>query len=132
MKRNKIRYQSKVQEKILITLTGKVYLRYDEEDELAMQSAAKGDLLAYPQNTALNSTRCGDYGSTGFSGYFKLDVFDGKNWQPLILNEFFLHNENHFSKSECPIDTYDYCVEILQGFIGKSVQRTYREHYELA
>lgn len=129
MKRNKIRYKSNPIELILITLTGQVFLMYRDDEEALL--AKKGDLLVYPCNDALNDIRQGDYESTGFSGYFKVDVSDGKAWQPVILNEIFLERENQFSKKECPIDTYFICEELLQSMAGKQLRRTYREHYEL-
>ena len=129
MKRNKIRYQSKTREKILIALSGNVYLQYADDEAIAQSK--KGDLLVYPQNEALNTTRQGEYRERGFSGYFKVDVSDGKSWQPMILTEIFPGREHHFSKSERPIDTYALCVEMLSALKGKALLRTYREHYEL-
>jgi len=128
-KRNKIRYQSKQKDPVIITLTGNVYLRY--EDEEAIESAHKGDLLVYPCNDALNSTRQGDYYSTGFSGYFKVDVFEGNVWCPIIMTTVFPANEHHFGKKECPIDTYRLCLDMLKALAGRRLTRTYREHYEL-
>jgi hypothetical protein len=128
-KRNKIRYQSKPKDPVIITLTGNVFLRY--EDEEAIDKAVRGDLLVYPCNDALNSNRQGDYTSTGFTGYFKVDVFEGNVWCPLILTTVFPGNEHHFGKKECPIDTYGLCAEILKAMAGRQLVRTYREHYEL-
>src|SRR5688572_20310955 len=108
-KRNKIRYQSEKKPKVLITLTGKVLLRYVDDEEI--EAARKGDLMVYPNNEALNSTRLGDYESTGFSGYFKVDVHDGRQWQPVIISDIFPAHENHFAKSERPMDTYSVCSE---------------------
>ncbi len=128
-KHNKLRYQVKEKPKVTIVLTGVVFLQY-VDDEVALQ-AQKGDLLVYPQNDALNSTRLGEYENTGLTGYFKVDVSDGKVWQPLLLGEIFKSNENHFSKTERPIDTYNFCIEILRKQAGKTAVRTYREHYQL-
>jgi hypothetical protein len=126
-KRNKVRYQVKNKPKISIVLTGKTYLKYVDDE--AIETPLRGDMLVYPQNDALNSTRLGDYDSTGFSGYFKVDVFEGNVWCPVLLNDIFAHREHHFSKTECPIDTYHLCVEILTAMAGTSLIRTYREHY---
>lgn len=128
-KHNKLRYQVKEKPKVTIVLTGVVFLQY-VDDEAALH-AKKGDLLVYPNNEALHSTRLGEYGSTGFTGYFKVDIADGKTWQPLLLNELFENKEHHFSKSERPIDTYNICAEILRNKAGMTVIRTYREHYQL-
>jgi hypothetical protein len=129
-KRNKIRYQSKPKDRKTLTLSGQVYLQY--EDEESLPQAKKGDLLVYPHNDALNSTRQGDYYSTGFSGYFKVDVFEGNVWCLVLVNDIFPEGEHHFSKTECPIDTYELIAEILRALAGKTLTRTYREHYMLA
>lgn len=129
-KRNKIRYTAEVKNRKKLVLTGNVFLRYeDEEDEIS--HARPGDLLVYPQNDALNTTRQGDYRANGFSGYFKVDIAEGKIWCPLLLNGIFDHKENHFSKTEYPIDTFQLCGEMLVALAGRTVTRTYREHYEL-
>lgn len=129
-KRNKITYQVKEKTKVTMQLTGVVYLQY-VDDEAAL-SAQKGDVLVYANNEALHTTKQGEYHSTGFTGYFKVDVSDGKIWQPLLLNDIFKENENHFAKSERPIDTYHLCEEILRSLAGATLERTYREHYQLA
>lgn len=128
-KHNKVRYQVKEKTKVTITLTGVVFLQYVDDEEASQ--AKKGDLLVYPYDEALNTTRQGEYEATGFSGYFKVDVSDGREWQPLLLGEIFKNNEQYFSKSERPIDTYNLCEEILRGLAGSTIVRTYREHYEL-
>ncbi len=128
-KKNKITYQSKDKPKPTIILTGVVFLQY-VDDEAAL-GANKGDVLVYPNNDALHTTKQGEYESTGFTGYFKVDISDGKTWQPLHLNEIFLNRENHFAKSERPLDTYNLCTEILHNLAGKEATRTYREHYQL-
>ena len=128
MKRNKIRYKAEVKVEKRLTLTGVTTLMYHDDDAAAYN---KGDMMLHPQNEALHTTRQGDYDSTGFAGYFKIDVWDGREWQPVILNEIFTDKINHFSKTECPIDTYGLCAEYLQGFAGRQLRRIYREHYEL-
>jgi hypothetical protein len=129
MSKRKLSYQSKPIRRIPITLTGKVFLQY-LDDEAALQ-AIKGDLLAFPNNDALNTNRQGEYEATGFSGYFKFDVSDGRDWQPLILTGIFNEHEHHFSKTERPLDVYRLCAEHFQNLAGRVVLRTYREHYEL-
>jgi hypothetical protein len=128
-KRNKIRYQSEEKVRIEIVLTGKVMLQYRDSEE--MLQAVKGDLLVYAYNDALNTTRCGEYDATGFVGYFKLDVFDGKDWKPVLSNTVFSDNQQHFSKKDKPIDTFFMFEDMLKGLQGRSVVRTYREHYTL-
>lgn len=129
MKRNKIRYQSKPKDKVLLVVSGEVHLKYVDDE--AIESPAKGDFMVYPYNDSLNSTRLGEYDSTGYVGYFKVDVWDGKQWCLVLLNDIFPHSEHHFAKKERPADTYVVCAEILRGLKGKSLLRRYREHYEL-
>src|SRR5689334_8102868 len=100
-KRNKIRYRSAPVRRIPIVLTGQVWLKFRDEEE--MTQAKKGDVMLHPYNDVLRTERQGDYGSTGFAGYFKVDVHDGREWRPVILTGIFMHHEHHFSKSERPI-----------------------------
>ena len=124
-KRNKIRYQSRPKEKILIRLTGNVYLRGRDEDAIA--TAVKGDLLVFPRS---DDPREVDYYSTGISGYFKVDVHDGREWRAVLINAIFTQGQHRFRKQECPIDTYEACAPILRALAGTHLQRSYREHYE--
>lgn len=127
MKRNKIRYQSTPKTPVIIVASGNVYLLYVDDDAIA--AAQKGDMMVYPFNDALNSTALGAYDRTGFSGYFKVDICDGKKWCPVLVQEIFPDNMHYFSKKERPEDTYALCREILTGWAGKPFARTYREHY---
>ncbi len=127
-KRNKLRYQVKQKPQITLAMSGEVYLEYVDDDALA--SPKKGDVKFYPYNEALNSTRVGDYESTGFAGYFKADIYDGWGWRLLLLNDIFLQQENYFAKTERPIDTYRLCREIFLAEPNRMFERTYREHYQ--
>ena len=129
MKRNKIRYQSTPKKRVAITLTGRIWLKY--RDEEAMEQAQKGDLMLHPYNDLLRTARQGDYESTGFSGYFKVDVHDGQQWCAVLAGDIFPQREHYFSKSECPIDTYALCADMLRVLKGRTLVRRYREHYEL-
>ena len=113
-----------------MVLTGRIFLQF-VDDEIALE-AQKGDLLVFANNEALQTTHQGEYQLTGFTGYFRVDVSDGRVWQPLIIRDVFKNHENHFSRTERPLDTYKICFEILRALEGKTLLRTYREHYELA
>jgi hypothetical protein len=126
MKR-KLTYQSKPVKKILIPISGQVYLQYENDEEISF--AKRGDLMLHPRCDALHTTRQGDYFSTGVSGYFKVDVHDGKQWCAVLIQDIFPGREHHFSKMECPIDTYELCAGMLKAMAGKNLMRTYREHY---
>ncbi len=120
-------YKINIKPEIAIIVTGKVFLRYRDDEEVT--NAQKGDLLIYPENEQLNTTWQGFYEKTGFAGYFKLDVCDGKNWQPVLLNDIFPEKENHFTRTERSLDTLAICIPMLEKLTGLKLLRTYREHY---
>jgi len=130
-KRNKLRYQSKGNQFPVIIMTGTVYLRHVEDEAIA--AAVKGDIQIYLSTDSLiYNTHVGDYEAMGFDGYLKADLYDGKGWKPLSLEEFFSAREYYFGKRERPIDTYHLCLHTLQAHQGTGLMRTYREHYILA
>lgn len=128
-KRNKKRYQARPDNSPRLMLTGNVYLKY--EDEEAITSAEKGDLMLYLNtDNAPQPLIKGDYHATGHAGYFKADLYDGRKWTPLHLTDFFEARQHHFHKKELAYDCYLLCAEILRAQAGTEVIRTYREHYE--
>lgn len=130
-KRNKIRYQSKPKDRKTFTLTGRVFLKYEDDDE-EISKAVRGDLLCYPNHELDMTISQIGYESLGNAGYFKVDVFEDNVWCLLLVNDrIFPHNEHHFAKTERPIDTFGLIGEMLVGLEGRKVERTYREHYEL-
>jgi hypothetical protein len=129
-KRNKVRYTSKGNPFPPIIMTGRVFLRHHEEDAIA--AAEKGDLLVFLSTDILLGSRVGNYEATGIEGYLKADVFDGKGWKSLSLEEFFPGREYYFGKRERPSDTYRFCKGTLTGAAGVKLLRTYREHYVMA
>lgn len=128
-KHNKKRYQREEKPKKPIVLSGNIFLEYVDDD--ALEKAKRGDLKLFASCKELHAQYMGAYDCTGFVGYFKVDVFDDYRWQPVIITELFPNREHYFTKSECPIDTYKLCTDILKTFKGKMLMRTYREHYEL-
>lgn len=128
-KKNKIRYKAEVKDKKLLTLSGGIFL--DNSDEFdAQERFAIGDIKFYARSTPPGQQV--DYFTTGMSGYFKFDIWDGKQWCLVLLDDIFSKREHHFSKTECPIDTYELVAEIMKGWAGKQLERTYREHYQPA
>lgn len=128
-KRNKVRYTATAKTREGIRLSGNVYLQYRNEEEIETQ---RGDLLLFAECKQLHTNYFAEYERTGFTGYFKVDVYDGKDWQPLILSDIFRDHEHHFSRTDRPIDTYHLCRELLLGLKDRMLRRTYREHYELS
>jgi hypothetical protein len=126
-KKNKIRYSSKGNVFPPLVLTGKVLLRHHDEERIA--TAEKGDIMVFLSTDILLGNRLGNYEATGIEGYLKTDVFDGKGWKPLSLEEFFDNREYYFGKRERPIDTYRFCLDTLTSAAGTRLLRTYREHY---
>lgn len=126
-KRNKLRYTTKGNPFPLIVMTGKVYLRHRDEEAIA--TAEKGDIFVYLSTDILLGRRLGDYDAMGLEGYLKTDVFDGKAWRPLSLEEFFPGREYYFGKRERPADTFQFCLGTLTATAGTKLMRTYREHY---
>ncbi|HEU5046388.1 MAG TPA: hypothetical protein VFT64_00940 [Rickettsiales bacterium] len=133
-KRNKLRYKSQGNTFPTITMTGTVLLRmFDDEGQEVAGDYVKGDLQIFlsTDSQVIPEAR-GDYQSIGLEGYLKANVFDGKGWKPLSLEEFFPGREHYFSKRERPIDTYHMCLPILEATQGTVLARTYREHYRIA
>lgn len=128
MGKRKITYHSKPKERACLVLTGRIFLMYRDDEQA--QAAAKGDLLVYPCCDALHTVRRGDYEGRGHAGYFKADIYDGRDWKPLLAAPLFPHREHHFGKRERPIDAFALCLEMLESCAGRAVTRAYREHYE--
>ncbi len=128
-KHNKIRYKSTPKNRATLTLTGRSYLQYRDDDKI--EAASKGDLLFYPSVEALHTIHHGDYESARYSGYFKTDVHDGKEWKPLLPNGIFNANEHHFSKRDYPADIFAACAAVVASLQGRILERTYREHYKM-
>lgn len=127
-KKNKVRYASKGNVYPRIALTGKVFLRFRDEEILA--EAVKGDLEVFLSTDSFKfNIHIGDYDAMGLEGYLKANVFDGKGWKPVSIEEFFPHREHYFGKRERPSDTFAVCEPILKACVGTLLRRTYREHY---
>lgn len=126
---NKKHYQRAEKNRPQLIFTGIIYLQYRDDESVA--PPGKGDMKLFPSVEALHTIRQGDYWSTGTAGYFRVDIFDGREWRPVLLTDLFPEREHHFRKTECPIDTFELCSERLAAFTGRSFLRTYREHYSL-
>jgi hypothetical protein len=127
-KRNKVRYNSKGNPYPRIVMTGRVFLRFRDEEILG--EAVKGDIQVFLSTDSFKfNIHIGDYDAMGLEGYLKADVFDGKGWKPASIEEFFSHREHYFGKRERPSDTFRMCEPILRACAGTELMRTYREHY---
>jgi hypothetical protein len=109
-------------------MTGKIFLRHIDEETIP--AAVKGDLQVYLSTDSITyNTHVGNYEAMGFEGYLKADIYDGKGWKPMSLEEFFPGREYYFGKRERPLDVVQLCMVILQRAQGSQLMRTYREHY---
>lgn len=128
-RKRKKTYQSEQKPQKLITITGEVGLLYVDQEQL--KNPALGDLGVFPNCDELHMDDGESYYALGFNGYFRVDVWDGKKWCPVVLSEVFPGREHYFSKKDMPIDVYERCKDILLDLDGEKLLRTYREHYEL-
>lgn len=124
------RYRTEGNQFPKLPLTGRVLLRYRDE-EMDLQP---GDLRFYVHEVLSGGPPLahGDYESLGRSGYIKAEVYDGREWRLLVMDDFFEDRLHHFGKRERPIDTYGLCRERMESLGGTALQRIYREHYERA
>jgi hypothetical protein len=129
------RYQSQGNVFPRLTLTGRVLLKYmdDGEEGSELRSPLEpGDVRFYLHDDLNGSGRLhGDYDGYGIAGYLKLEVYDGKDWRLVKMDDFYPDRAHHFSKKERPYDTYLMCRERMVEAKGQKLMRTYREHYAL-
>lgn len=111
-----------------LVFSGNIWLLFEDEEHI--ETPNTGDIFMYLNiDTMKNLPYKGQYYSAGNVGYFKADIYDGRFWKPLLVNEFFEEKENYFSKKNYPIHAYNLCCEILLKFKDEPVYKTYREHY---
>jgi hypothetical protein len=128
-KRNKVRYQSAPVKRIEVLLSGRSWLQFEDED--ITPQAKVGDVVFYAHYSGQSAPADGDYRETGYVGYLKLDVWEGKKWCPVLVQDVFSKGEHHFSKKERAYDTYILCRGLIEALKGRILLRTYREHYTL-
>ncbi|NDB83404.1 MAG: hypothetical protein EB127_11845 [Alphaproteobacteria bacterium] len=109
-----------------ITLTSNVFIKYIDD-----QNPVQGDLRLLMHDDAI-SPFPGDYNYCNMSGYFKGEVFDGKFWQFINLDEFLNNREYKYPKKQLPIHTALLCKELLEKASKElNMFRTYRGHYTI-
>ena len=110
-------------------MTGRAGLKH--YDDYRLDKFEPGDLQFFMFNCTLGRKEDEPgYEHIGGSGYLKARVYDGKEWQLLIMDDLFPERCHHFSKKEMPVDTFLLCREKVQGLAGTQLQRGYRMHYE--
>jgi len=109
-----------------LTLTGKSYLVYIDDE--AMEEAQTGDLCFYVTGKIIFNDEA-KYYKQGYKGSLKAEVFDGKQWCLLDMEDIFQNGEQNFNKNDLSINTYHNCEEIVEGLAGTILYRTYRNHY---
>ncbi len=131
-KHNKKRYQATPKPPHPIVATGRVSLLHYDDDEAALCAPKKGDMRASPSTPELhNGLTTGAYNATGFEGYFRLEIYSGDVWLPVVLQSVFPGREHYYSKHDRSIDVYALLVPMLAALQGRCFTRTYREHYTL-
>jgi hypothetical protein len=110
-----------------VVLSGRVYLELVDEEQIS--DAQKGDIVLSIEVDAPSFHNDGNYRVRGYRGYYRVKLYDGKIWAYLQAHEFFENKEFHFSKNEYPYDCYLASKEILEGYKGTVVYKSYREHY---
>lgn len=126
--RRKKRYQSKGNIYPPLVITGRCFLRHHEESYL--DELQPGDMQFFlASDTSRRDSDDPYYDMIGGSGYLKAEIYDGKNWQFLVMDDFFAGKEHHFGKKERPLDTYFICEEVVRELAGTPTYRTYRSHY---
>lgn len=129
-KKNKKRYQSKGNPYPPFPITGRSFLLHYHESY--QDSLKKGDMLFYMfSDTTRRNEEEPLYEYIGGAGYLKAKIYDGKEWQLIVMEELLPGKEHHFSKKERPLDTYEICREAIAALEGRLVQRGYRQHYHL-
>ncbi len=108
-----------------ITLTGRVFIKYEDETE----SPILGDVMLYLNDDAINPFP-GDYEDQTKSGYIKASVYDGKFWQNMYIGEFCTEKENKFSKKQRAFDTALLCRHIMEESVKDIILfKSYRNHF---
>lgn len=127
--KRKLTYQSKGNQFPTLTLTGRSFLLHHAEAE--PEELLKGDVLFYLHGDTSSRERDNPmYDLTGGAGYLKAMVYDGRDWQLMLMDDIFAGREHHYAKTERPLDTYAVCEEVIAACKGMVMQRKYRQHYE--
>jgi hypothetical protein len=127
--KRKLRYQSKGNQYPTLQLTGRSFLLHFQEAEAA--NLLKGDALFYLHGDSAGRERDNPlYEEVGGAGYLKAMVYDGKEWQFLLMDDIFAGREHHYAKKERPLDRFFLCEEVIAKNAGLQLQRKYRQHYE--
>lgn len=128
-KKHRKRYQSKPNPHPRIVMTGRASLKYWPDFEL--ENLQRGDLEFYMFSCSIGrSEEDPGYDHIGGSGYLKARVFDGRDFQLLVMDDLFPDKLHHFSKKEMPLDTFLRCREAVEDLADTELQRGYRLHYE--
>lgn len=127
--KRKLRYQSKGNQYPTLQLTGRSCLLHEEQTY--PEALEKGDTLFYLHGDSLGRDRDNpQYERSGGSGYLKAMVYDGKDWQHMLMDELFAQGEHRYAKTERPRDVFTRCQELIGQYAGTVLQRKYRQHYE--
>ena len=118
-----------VKDKKKLIISGLSFLELRDDEKIA--EATAGDVFFHADVEGMHYPNDGTYAFKGYKGSFRMRIFDGNIWAFLSPPEFFVAKENHFSKSEYPINCYLLCADIIKKFAGTTIYRTYRDHYTI-
>jgi hypothetical protein len=112
-----------------LVISGRVFNEFDLRDKAMV--FLTGDIMLYATIDSKIQIEAEDYNFMGYRGYFKAKVFDGKNWNHILLDEFLTARENRFPKNEYIMAYFLQTKEAMEQFAGKVLNKTYRDHYTL-
>lgn len=111
-----------------LILSGNVYLRQYHLEEI--ENPKVGDVYLYLNDeTELYAILMNEYQIKGYKGYFKIKIYDGRDWCLVDALDFFEDRLHQFGKNEICFYRFQLCQERMQQAVGTTVYRTYREHY---
>jgi len=111
-----------------IVISGNIYLLHHHVDEI--ENPKLGDIqLSLYNEKEIFPVVMNDYKIKGYKGYFRAQIYDGRDWCFLNSQDFFEDRINQFAKADICFYTFLACQERLAEYANVPVYRTYRDHY---
>jgi hypothetical protein len=112
-----------------LSISGNSFYMYLHEEEIKL--AKKGDVAFFSVLETKATDPWRTFETSGFKGYLKAKISDGKEWNHINLAEIFEFRENFFSKQDIPLNVYYLCSELIKLQKGLKLYKTYRDHYSI-